>query len=151
MLLAQGLLFIFLTDRLAGSMPARSPRELAMQVASDVSATLARDPATDLAKYLPAHYGHVFQPIIIAMRDGRAVVNRDGMVSDELLVIMKRQAVANRLQRRRFGRGDGPDGPGAPPRPGPDGEGIAPPPGPPDGQGGFQPRQFRRPGDRPFP
>src|SRR6266404_1237693 len=100
MLLAQGLLFIFLTDRLAGSMPARSPRELATLVASDISATLARDPSTDLATYLPAHYGHVFQPIIVAMRDGRTIVNRNELVPDELLVVMRRQVLANRLQRR---------------------------------------------------
>src|SRR5262245_57965580 len=70
---AQGLLYIYLTDRLAGSMPARSPRELAVNVASDVSSALTRDPALDLAKYIHTSYDHVFQPIVIVMRDGRVV------------------------------------------------------------------------------
>ena len=40
MLTAQGALFLWMTDRIAGSMPARSPRRLAALVASDVSAAL---------------------------------------------------------------------------------------------------------------
>ncbi len=137
MLVAQGLLFIYLTDRLAGSMPARSPRELAGLVAADISRTLTREPATDVTKYLPQQYGHVFQPIIVVLRDGRTTVNRNELVPDELLTIMRRQVtVAGRMQRR-FGRGDGPDG-GGRPRLAP-GDPAAPPP---FGEG-------RRP-DRPF-
>ena len=44
MLVAQGALFIYTSDRIAGSMPATSPRRLAMLVASDLSAALNTDP-----------------------------------------------------------------------------------------------------------
>ena len=44
MLGAQGALFIYTTDRIAGSMPATSPRRLAVLVASDLSAALNTDP-----------------------------------------------------------------------------------------------------------
>ena len=40
MLAAQGALFLWMTDRIAGSMPARSPRRLASLVASDISAAM---------------------------------------------------------------------------------------------------------------
>ena len=42
MLAAQGALFLWMTDRIAGSMPARDPRRLAVLVASDVGAALSR-------------------------------------------------------------------------------------------------------------
>ena len=45
MLAAQGALFLWMTDRIAGSMPARDPRRLAVLVASDVGAALSDDPA----------------------------------------------------------------------------------------------------------
>ena len=41
MLAAQGALFLWMTDRIAGSMPARDPRRLAVLVASDVGAALS--------------------------------------------------------------------------------------------------------------
>src|SRR5215813_4669215 len=89
---AQGLLYIYLTDRLAGSMPARSPRELAVNVASDISAALSRDPALDLARHVHASYDHVFQPIVVVMRDGRTVSNHDDLVPAGLLIVLRRQA-----------------------------------------------------------
>ncbi len=75
MLLAQGALFLWTTDRIAGSMPARSPRRLAIIVASDVGNALEADPALDLDQYIRAEYGHVFQPFFVLMRDGRTVSN----------------------------------------------------------------------------
>lgn len=125
-LVAQGLLFIWMTDRIAGSMPARSPRRLAVLVASDVGAALDRDAALDLETYLREQYGHVFQRIIILMRDGRTVSNRSQPVPDDVDAALRR--VAARLALRRFPalreprdfppEGDEPVGPG---RPGPPG------------------------------
>ena len=57
MLTAQGALFLWMTDRIAGSMPARSPRRLAALVASDVSAAINANPNLDLQTYLPEQYG----------------------------------------------------------------------------------------------
>jgi hypothetical protein len=52
MLVAQGLIFLWLTDRAAGSVPARSPRRLAVLVASDLGTALANDPALDVERYV---------------------------------------------------------------------------------------------------
>ena len=92
----QGLLFIYLTDRLAGSMPARSPRQLAILVASGLSTTLDSDPSTDLSAHMRERYGHVFQLIAVTLRDGRTAVNRNDLVADELLGVLERQAVEMR-------------------------------------------------------
>src|SRR5919109_1615865 len=42
MLAAQGLLFIWMTDQIAGSVPARAPRRLAVMVAPDLGAAPVR-------------------------------------------------------------------------------------------------------------
>src|SRR5688572_15370952 len=90
MLAAQGLLFIWMTDRIAGSVPARSPRRLAVLVASDLGAALAREPNLDLAQYIRDQYGHVFQPFVVLMRDGRTVSNQT-TVPDELARTLRAQ------------------------------------------------------------
>ena len=87
MLLAQGALFLWTTDRIAGSMPASSPQRLADLVASDISAALADDPGLDLEQYVDEHYGNVFQAFVVVMRDGRTVSNHDDVpleVRDQL-------------------------------------------------------------------
>ena len=76
-LAAQGLLFIWMTDRIAGSMPARSPRQLAFLVATDLSSALERDPSLDVQAHLEQQYGSVFQPIVVLMQDGRTASNRE--------------------------------------------------------------------------
>jgi len=108
----QGLLFIYLTDRLAGSMPARSPRQLAILVASGLSTTLDSDPSTDLSAHMRERYGHVFQLIAVTLRDGRTAVNRNDLVADELLGVLERHAVEMRRSWRQFGRRDRNAGPG---------------------------------------
>jgi signal transduction histidine kinase len=152
MLVAQGALFLWTTERIAGSMPANSPQRLADLVASDISAALADDSQLDLEGYVDEHYGNVFQAFVVVMRDGRTVSNHDDVsqaVQDEL----RREAERRRLgPPRRFPRGfnAGPDarppfnpGDARPPfNPGPD---ARPPFNPPDagfdpGQRGFDPR-----------
>src|SRR5688572_9863028 len=80
MLGGQGLLFLVLTNRMAGSMPAREPRQFAALVASDISAALTRDAATDVAAYVHEHYDPVLQPVIVGLRDGRVVATHDAFV-----------------------------------------------------------------------
>ena len=134
---AQGLLYIYLTDRLAGSMPARSPRELAGRVASDVSAELTRNPGLDLSKYIHDGYDHVFQPIVVVMRDGRSVSNHEALVPDGLLVLLRRQA--RHAPARRFGRGEPPRGRDGGPPPFQPGEGARLGPGPRGRRADFEP------------
>jgi signal transduction histidine kinase len=120
MLAAQGALFLWMTDRIAGSMPARDPRRLAVLVASDVGAAMSDDPSLNLQQYVRDQYGHVFQTFLVIMQDGRVASNHDD-VPDEL-----RRAIVADAGRREFpGRGrrsgsrfgePGGSGPGGPRR-----------------------------------
>ena len=100
-LAAQGLLFIWMTDRIAGSMPARSPRQLAFLVASDLAAALERDPSLDLDEHLQQQYGSVFQPIVVFMQDGRTASNRETEIPSEL-VLELRAELTRFVSRPRF-------------------------------------------------
>src|SRR5690349_21836149 len=88
MLAAQSALFVWVVDRTAGSIPARSPRRLAVIVASDVAAAMAADPTLNLPVYVREQYAHVFQPFVVIMRDGRTASNR-GEIPDELREAVK--------------------------------------------------------------
>src|SRR5580765_211148 len=96
MLAAQGALFLWMTDRIAGSMPARDPRRLAVLVASDVGAALSSDPTLDLKQYVRDQYGNVFQSFVVIMQDGRVASNDDD-VPDEFV-----KAVIAESGRRAF-------------------------------------------------
>jgi signal transduction histidine kinase len=102
MLAAQGALFLWTTDRIAGSMPASSPQRLAELVSSDISVALTDDPTLDLTQYVREQYGNVFQAFVVIMRDGRVVANDDG-VPQELRDNL-RAAAARRFEfpLRRF-------------------------------------------------
>jgi signal transduction histidine kinase len=134
MLAAQGALFLWMTDRIAGSMPARSPRRLAALVGSDVSAALNTNPNLDLHHYLPEQFGEILQTFVIVMRDGRTFSNHDDVPEALLEAVREEQRFMNDGPRRFGRRGDGPGGPfdagpgGLPPPPpngefgGPDGD-----------------------------
>src|SRR5687768_17807745 len=77
MLAAEAALFLWTTERIAGSMPAQSPRRLAVLVASDVGTALAANPSLDLHHYVREQYAHIFQTFIVIMRDGRVASNHE--------------------------------------------------------------------------
>ena len=110
MLAAQSAVFVWVVDQTAGSIPARSPRRLAVIVASDVAAAIAADPNLNLALYVREQYQHVFQPFVVVMRDGRTVSNR-GEVPSELREAVEVEAARVDVPPRE-GRpgGGGPDG-----------------------------------------
>jgi signal transduction histidine kinase len=118
MLAAQSALFVWVIDQTAGSIPARSPRRLAVIVASDVAAALDADPALDLSRYVQDQYAHVFQPFVVVMRDGRAASNR-AAIPEELKEAVAIEAARTDFPPRegrgrgegRGGRGDGRRGP----------------------------------------
>ena len=116
MLTAQGALFLWMSDRIAGSMPARSPRRLAALVASDVSAAMNANPNLDLKQYLPEQYGETLQTFVIVMRDGRTFSNHDDVPEALLEAVREEQEFMNG-PGRGFGRRGG--GPGRPPGDGP--------------------------------
>ena len=107
MLTAQGALFLWMTDRIAGSMPARSPRRLAALVASDISAAMNANPGLDLQTYLPEQYGETLQTFVVVMRDGRTFSNHDD-VPEALLEAVREEQRFMADGRRRFGRRGGP-------------------------------------------
>jgi two-component system sensor histidine kinase BaeS len=111
MLTAQGALFLWMTDRIAGSMPARSPRRLAALVASDVSAAITANPGLDLRTYLPEQYGETLQTFVVVMRDGRTFSNHDDVPEALLEAVREEQRFMNDGPRRFARRG----GPGPPP------------------------------------
>jgi signal transduction histidine kinase len=125
MLAAEGALFLWMNDRIAASMPARSPRMLALLVASDVASALTTNPQIDLEAHIRAQYGSVLQPFVVIMRDGRVIASQDDL-PDALVTIARLERPGPRGLGGR-GRGappadDGPEAPfpgrsGAGPRP----------------------------------
>jgi signal transduction histidine kinase len=93
MLGAQAALFLWTTDQIAGSMPARSPRRLAFIVASDLGDALEAEPSLKLEQYVRDEYSHVFQPFLVLMRDGRTVSNHsEDWASPELQAALRADA-----------------------------------------------------------
>ncbi len=76
LLLVQGLLFLWLTDRFVGSSTARTPAELAGQVAAEVGAELEQRPNLALEEFVRSRYSHIFQPFLVVLSDGRRASNR---------------------------------------------------------------------------
>ena len=132
MLVAEGALFLWLSVRTAGAMPARDPRQMARLVASDLSAALEADPNLDVQRYLRDQYGHIFQSLLVLGRDGNVVANHDDV---RPLVMEAARFAAQRPFRRFEGRGGGAGGPGGGPG-GPLGPG-----GPPERFGGRDPNR----------
>jgi len=100
MLVAQGALFIYTSDRIAGSMPATSPRRLAVLVASDLSAALSTDPTLEIDEYVEDQYSRVFQPFIVLMRDGREVSNHPAGIPRDLRDALRREVARGELPVR---------------------------------------------------
>src|SRR5215510_1271500 len=100
MLVAQGALFIWTSDRIAGSMPATSPRRLAVLVASDLSAALDADPEIDIDDYVRDQYSNVFQPFIVLMRDGREVANHPAGIPDDVRNALRIEMARGELPAR---------------------------------------------------
>ena len=100
MLVAQGALIIWTNDRIAGSMPATSPRRLAVLVASDLSAALDTDPSIDIDQYIADQYSNVFQPFIVLMRDGREVANHSAGIPDNVRIALRLEMARGVLPAR---------------------------------------------------
>ena len=136
MLAAEAGLFLWLTDKIAGSFPARSPRRLAVLVASDVGAALAANRNLDLEPYLHEQYGDALQTFVIIMDDGRTLSNHDDVPAALVEAVREEIEYLESLGARRFARRWGnasprSDDPNAPqPEPpldrGPDGRGGGP-------------------------
>jgi signal transduction histidine kinase len=74
-LLAQIIIFLWLTDRIVGP-SSRSPQQLASNIATEVSKDLQKDPRMPLDPYLQNRFGHIYQPFLVVLNDGRFGSNR---------------------------------------------------------------------------
>jgi len=112
MLAAQGGLFLWMTERIAGAIPAPSPGRLAVLVASDVGAALSADESLDLDGYLREQFGQVLQTFVVVMRDGRVLSNHDDVPPALLEAVRTSQELLTqrgpRFPRRRDGFGGAP-------------------------------------------
>jgi two-component system OmpR family sensor kinase len=134
LLLAQGFVFMWFTDRIVGG-SSRSPEQLAALVSTDVSTALAKEPGLELDSYVRKTFGHIYQPFLVVMRDGRAASNRPTALPPNFA--RGRRGPGGGGGRDNDARDRGPDSGGPPP---PDGPGPRPWDGRPrEGSGG--PRQ----------
>jgi signal transduction histidine kinase len=76
LLAAQGLVFLWLTGRVAAAWPGRSASELASSVAADLSRELAVHPDLDINEYVNSRFTSAFRSFAVVMRDGRAIRSR---------------------------------------------------------------------------
>ena len=125
LLLSQGLLFLWLTDRIFGTAP-RTPAQLAVSVAEEVGSELQQRPDTDLDAFVRDRFSHIYQPFLVVLINGQRASNRPNGLPPEF-----GRSVQGRLRGEMSGgrfdpgfpsRGGGPGTPdtgreGAPARP----------------------------------
>ncbi len=104
MLAAEGGIFLWMTDRIAGSMPARSPRRLAVLVASDLGTALAANRSLDIENYIQEQFGQTLQTFVVIMRDGQILANHDDVPPQLLEAVRAELEFMQARGPRRFGR-----------------------------------------------
>jgi signal transduction histidine kinase len=76
LLLAQTLLFLWLTGRIDDTPQGRTPQQLADFVAREMSDALTADQQIDIDSHVRTHFAQIKRPFVIVMRDGRRASNR---------------------------------------------------------------------------
>ena len=102
LLLAQGLLFLWLTDRIFGT-PARTPAQLAALVAEDVAAELQQRPDGDLEAFVRNHFSRVYQPFLVVLTNGQRASNRPTGLPPEFTRIVAGRMRGELQSGGRFG------------------------------------------------
>jgi len=108
MLVSQGLLFVYFTYPQAGSIQSRTPAQLASLAASELSTALVQDPHTNIEQFVRREYGRAFQPVVVAMRDGRTAASHPSLVPAGAMAVLRRQAARGEMPGARR---EGPRGP----------------------------------------
>ena len=75
LLVVQGLVFLWISGRMADMFPNRSPAQLAATLAADLSAALADQPGTDIDTYVKGRYSSSSRGFVVVLSDGRTVVS----------------------------------------------------------------------------
>jgi signal transduction histidine kinase len=117
LLAVQGLVFLWLTGRVAAVWPGRSASELATSIAADLSQELTAHPDTDISEYVNRRYQSAFRSFEVVMRDGRVAASRRVLPPQSItraagVHLFGDSAIPPRLLGRHpFGRGDFPQTP----------------------------------------
>lgn len=106
LLLAQGVLFLWLTDRFVGS-SSRTPAQLAALVAAEVATELERHPELDVEQFVRNRFSHIYQPFLVMLRDGRHGSNRPTALPPELGRALEARMRGGGPPREGFGRRGG--------------------------------------------
>ena len=135
-LLAQTMLFLWLTGRFANSLSSHTPQQLADLIARDLSDSITDNPSLDLEKFIRQKFD-IPQAFAVVMRDGRRVVNRPGVLPPGFGERPPRRPGPSPFGDPNFS--GGPDGRGG----GPGDDRMRPPP-PPSGDRMPPPSEFGR-------
>jgi signal transduction histidine kinase len=76
LLLAQALLFLWLSGSIDDVPQGRTPQQLADFVARELSDALSLNPAIDLEPHVRSEFSYIKRPFAVIMRDGRRATNR---------------------------------------------------------------------------
>jgi signal transduction histidine kinase len=110
LLVVQGSVFLWMTGRMTDFFPNRSPAQLAATIATDLSSTLADHPETDVDAYVNGRYSGSSRGFVVALVDGRTIVNRRVPPPPMLSRIARGRLADERFpDRRPRPRGPGPD------------------------------------------
>ena len=85
LLLAQGVLFMWLTGRFESRPQGQTAQHLADFVARELSNALTADPALDLDKFIREELSDIRRPFLILMRDGRRASNRPNQLPRDFM------------------------------------------------------------------
>ena len=118
-LVAQGLLFLWLTSRIDQSPAGRTPQQLADYVARQLSIAVSENSTLDLGHYVQQEFSSISRPFVVLMQDGRRISNRPEALPEGF--------PGQPPRGMRSGRGGGP-GRGGGDRPDLPPEGQGPPP-----------------------
>lgn len=107
LLVVQGLVFLWMTGRMADVFPTRSPAQFASALASDVGAVLAAQPTVDLRTYVNDTYPSSYRSYVVVLADGRTVVSARVPPPAVLARTARARLLAERGEGGPDNRGDG--------------------------------------------
>jgi signal transduction histidine kinase len=115
LLVVQGLIFLWISGRVADLFPTRSPAQFAATLAADVSTVLVEHPDTDVDAYVNTRYSGSSRGFVVVLADGRTIVSHRVPPPPMLARLARSRLFDDRPfdRRPRFrGSGGGRRGPG---------------------------------------
>ena len=76
LLIAQALVFVWVSGRAADVWPGRTPAEYAQLIATDVATALVEQPGLDLDAYVTTRFPGTYRAFVVVTRDRRMVYGR---------------------------------------------------------------------------